>query len=290
MTELSTYMLSIARLPVLTKEAQLRHSYSIYRWMNYEGGKDAAPRHIQRQGKRSLDTMISTNLRLVVNVAKKYQGKGVDLSDLIQEGNIGLMRGMELFDPTRGYQVSTYCYWWIRQGITRAISHYSRTIRLPVNSHELICRIERYREETQRARGVQPTVEEIADFVSVTPERVRTLMEAWVNTKCASLDHKTAASDTPLGEIIPNPETSPANDPNHYIQHDTQNQVMQRAQDLLTEDEWKVIQSHYEHDMSYKSIGKDMGVNRNSVCTTHTKALKRLRLHLGREMHGVLAA
>ena len=133
-SEFSQYLTDIGRFPVLSRESQLRHCQNIHRWVNWEGGRDAAPKNVHRSGSRSLETMVRTNLRLVVSIAKKYTGKGVDLQDLIQEGNIGLIRGLEMFDPTRGYQVSTYCYWWVRQGITRAIHSYARTIRMPINS------------------------------------------------------------------------------------------------------------------------------------------------------------
>ena len=132
-SELSQYLTDIGRFPVLSRESQLRHCQAIHRWVHHEGGRAAAPRNIQRVGARSLETMVKTNLRLVVSIAKKYTNKGVALEDLIQEGNIGLIRGLELFDPARGYQVSTYCYWWVRQGVTRAIHSYARTRSVPGN-------------------------------------------------------------------------------------------------------------------------------------------------------------
>ena len=120
-SEVQSYLRDIGRHPVLSKEAQLHHCYAIHKWVKWPEGRSKAPRGIARAGRRSMDIMVTTNLRLVVSVAKKFQHHDLDLMDLIQEGNIGLIRGLELFDPTRGYQVSTYCYWWIR-GVSPAPS------------------------------------------------------------------------------------------------------------------------------------------------------------------------
>ena len=128
---MTSYLGEIGRIPILTKELQLIHCRRIRVWLDWPEGRDKAPRKVQRQGKRSLELMTTSNLRLVVSIAKKFTHRGLDLLDLVQEGNLGLIRGLEMFDPTRGYAVSTYVYWWIRQSITRALQLTSRTIRLP---------------------------------------------------------------------------------------------------------------------------------------------------------------
>ena len=164
-SEFSQYLTDIGRFPVLSRESQLRHCQAIHRWVHWEGGRECAPKGAT-MGARSLDTMVKTNLRLVVSIAKKYQSKGVALEDLIQEGNIGLIRGLELFDPSRGYQVSTYCYWWVRQGVTRAIHSYARTIRMPINSHELLVKIRRHRQTTLSETS---TPIEAREFMDLSP-------------------------------------------------------------------------------------------------------------------------
>ena len=161
-SEIHSYLTEIGRHPVLSREAQLRHCRRIHDWIHHEDGRDAAPASTQRYGRRSMEAMTTTNLRLVVSIAKRYQGRGLELADLIQEGNIGLIRGLELYDPTRGYAVSTYAYWWIRQAITRSIHAQSRHIRLPINTHELIARIQRFITEHASTHGQAPSVVEIA--------------------------------------------------------------------------------------------------------------------------------
>jgi RNA polymerase sigma factor (sigma-70 family) len=147
---INQYLTNISRHPILSREAQLRHSRRIQAWVRYtppgttEPDRSAAPASIVRAGRRSLDVMAQSNLRLVVHIAKRYQHRGLELGDLIQEGSIGLIRGIELFDPTRGYAFSTYSYWWVRQSITRALYNQARLIRLPINTQETLFQIRRF--------------------------------------------------------------------------------------------------------------------------------------------------
>ncbi|MEB3296358.1 MAG: sigma-70 family RNA polymerase sigma factor, partial [Cyanobacteriota bacterium] len=187
-SEVADYLTEIGRLPVLTKEAQLLHCRRINEWCTWPEGREKAPTRVIRNGKRSMDLMVRTNLRLVVSIAKKYQHRGLDLTDLIQEGNLGLIRGLELFDPSRGYAVTTYAYWWIRQAITRAIHTHARAIRLPINTHELITRIQRFTNQFTAAEGRAPSYPEIAEAVETSPERVAQVLQTHTTTVCCSLD------------------------------------------------------------------------------------------------------
>lgn len=189
---IGSYLEDIARYPVLTKEAQLRHCFSIHRWVHWPEGRDNAPKAIAHRGKRSLDAMLTSNLRLVVSVAKRYQNRGLDLSDLIQEGSLGLVRGLELFDPTRGYAVSTYAYWWIRQAMTRALYTHARTIRLPINTYELLSKAHRLTAEHLSRTGDLLSTPELAEALNITPERLATVLDLWSTTEVVS-------SDLPIG-------------------------------------------------------------------------------------------
>ena len=278
-SELSQYLSDIGRYPVLSRESQLRHCYAIHKWQTWPEGKDNAPRKVQRLGERGMEMMVSTNLRLVVSVAKKYQARGVELQDLIQEGNIGLIRGLELFDPARGYQVSTYAYWWIRQGITRSIYSQSRMIRMPINSHEQLVKIRRHQNETLARTGVLPSLEDTAVAVKSTPERVTSVLRQWNQTECNSLDH-VAGSDFNGSALdtIANPHQTSANDPSEYLLSAAGNENLQVAMNTLTEQEQTVIKGFYEDGRTQGVIGKEINVSRARVGQIQEKAIKKLRL------------
>lgn len=278
-SEFGQYLSEIGRYPVLSRESQLRHCQAIHRWQTWPEGKDKAPRKVKRLGERGMEMMVSTNLRLVVSVAKKYQARGVELQDLIQEGNIGLIRGLELFDPTRGYQVSTYCYWWVRQGITRSIYSQSRMIRMPINSHEQLVKIRRHQNETLARTGVMPSLEDTATAVKSTPERVTAILRQWTQTECNSLDHVAGGdfNGSPL-ETIANPHQTNANDPSEFLLSAAGNESLQNAMGTLTEQEHFVIKGFYEDGRTQGVIGKEINVSRARVGQIQEKAIKKLRL------------
>ena len=279
-SEFSQYLTDIGRYPVLSRESQLRHCQAIRRWVHWEGGRECAPRNVQRLGSRSLEAMVTTNLRLVVSIAKKYQSKGVALEDLIQEGNIGLIRGLELFDPTRGYQVSTYCYWWIRQGVTRAIHITARTIRMPINSHEQLMKIRRHHQIIVSQTGRYPTIEETAEFMKLTVKRVKELLDSWQTTHCTSLDARahTDEGGSNIVDLIPNPTSTTDNDPTEYMLSATGDLKLRAAIDSLTDTEQYIVEGIYENDHSQRHLSDELKVSRTRIGQVHSKAIKKLRL------------
>ncbi|MGB1417583.1 MAG: RNA polymerase sigma factor, RpoD/SigA family, partial [Synechococcus sp.] len=194
-----SYLRDIGRVPLLTHEQEITLGRQVQDLMELEElereleARDGAKptkellakesglsvvklkRKLQH-GRRAKERMVAANLRLVVSVAKKYTKRNMELLDLIQEGTIGLVRGVEKFDPTRGYKFSTYAYWWIRQGITRAIAEKSRTIRLPIHITEMLNKLKKGQRELSQDLGRTPTVTELAAFVELPEDDVKDLM------------------------------------------------------------------------------------------------------------------
>ena len=195
-----SYLRDIGRVPLLSHQQEITLGRQVQELMELEAqeselsdqrGGDVVPaaelakvaglspvqlkRKLQA-GRRAKERMVAANLRLVVSVAKKYTKRNMELLDLIQEGTIGLVRGVEKFDPTRGYKFSTYAYWWIRQGITRAIAEKSRTIRLPIHITEMLNKLKKGQRELSQELGRTPSVTELASFVELPEEEVKDLM------------------------------------------------------------------------------------------------------------------
>ncbi|MGB1195447.1 MAG: RNA polymerase sigma factor, RpoD/SigA family [Synechococcus sp.] len=246
------------------------------RWAEESGLEAKELQRRLREGRRARDRMIQANLRLVVAVAKKYQQRGMELLDLVQEGTLGLERAVEKFDPTRGFRFSTYAYWWIRQGITRAIATQSRTIRLPVHITEKLNRIKRVQQEIASEQGRLASVSDLAKELGVSEDTVRQTLARV--PRSVSLETRVGKDqDTQLGDLLEDGHATPEQTLTRDALHDD----LEHLLDELNPREAEVIRSRFglEDDTprTLAEIGEAMALSRERVRQIETRALLKLR-------------
>jgi RNA polymerase primary sigma factor len=284
---ISLYLKEIGRIPLLTAEQEvslakrMEAGWLARRRISQDGQLSTDERSTLnatvRDGNAAKEHLIKANSRLVVSVAKKYVGRGVPFLDLIQEGNIGLIRAVKKFDYRRGYKFSTYATWWIRQAVTRAIADQGRTIRVPVHMYEQINRLARVSRQLVQELGRDPTVEEIAQELGVNPKKVERIIK--VSQRPLSLEMPVGEEDDSfLGDFI---EDSDAPSPTDQA---SQQLLREQIDDIfasLTPREVRILQLRFGlvdgYSYTLEEVGKKFGVTRERIRQIEAQALGRLR-------------
>ena len=294
-----TYLHEIGRVALLTREQEIIYGKQVQQMMQLLEAKgelakelrreptevewalqvqlsEAELKRVMHQGRRAKQKMIEANLRLVVAIAKKYQKRNMEFLDLIQEGTLGLERGVEKFDPMRGYKFSTYAYWWIRQAITRAIAQHARTIRLPIHITEKLNKIKKVQRELAQQLGRSPTPAEIGSALELHPSQIREYL--LMARHPVSLDLRVGDNqDTELQELLEDESASP----DDYITGELLRQDLNNLMAELTPQQRDVLSLRFGledgHEMSLAKVGERLKLSRERVRQLEHQALAHLR-------------
>ena len=282
----SLYLREMAHEPLLTavQEVELARAFTAGRAavkrMSKNGHDRSEREKLQREieaGKKARDHLVKANTRLVVSIAKRYMGQGVPFLDLIQEGNLGLLKAVEKFDHKRGFKFSTYATWWIRQAITRAIADQGRTIRVPVHVGDRIREMYKVSRSLEQDLGREPTSEEIANEMSLPPKKVSWLLR--VSRRTVSLEKPVGEEeDSELGNFIED-ESSPT--PAESAYHTLLQEKLEEVLATLTPREARILRLRYGlhngHAHTLEEVGRKFGLTRERIRQIEVEALRRLR-------------
>ena len=257
------YLKDIGKIPLLTPERELELA-----------------RRATEGDKKAKDELIRANLRLVVSIAKKHINKGMFLLDLIQEGNLGLMKAVEKFDWTKGYKFSTYATWWIRQAISRAIADQARTIRIPVHMVETIHKVSRTTRQLLQELGREPTIEEIAVRMETTPDKIREIQK--IAQDPVSLETPVGEEeDSHLGDFV---EDTDSPTPSETASYSMLREQLQNVLETLSPREAEVIRLRYGlyngRPLTLEEVGQRFNITRERIRQIEAKALRKLRYPL----------
>ena len=267
------YLKEIGRVELLSQQEELELAKVMY--------DETLPDDVR---KRAKDRLVEANLRLVVSIAKRYVGKGMFFLDLIQEGNLGLIKAVDKFDYEKGFKFSTYATWWIRQAINRAIADQARTIRIPVHMVETIHKVSRYQRQLLQEYGREPTVDELGEKMGMSSDKVREILK--IAQEPVSLETPIGEEeDSHLGDFIPDDETpTPADAASATMRRE----VIERQLRTLTPREEHVIKLRFGlYDgrcRTLEEVGKEFNITRERIRQIEAKALRKLR-HPSRARH-----
>lgn len=259
------YLREIGKIPLLTAEEEFELAQKVV-----------------AGDKKAKDKMAEANMRLVVSIAKRYSGRGLDFLDLIQEGNTGLLRAVEKFDPDKGFKFSTYATWWIRQAITRAIADQARTIRIPVHMVETINKLLRTQRRMTQELNREPTTEELATELEMEPSKVEYVMKIKqdISSLDASIGRDGEEDDSVLGDFIEDEETV---SPEDSAATQLLREQVQSILSSLTDREQKIIRMRFGLDSgknhTLEEVGQEFSVTRERIRQIEAKALAKLRKH-----------
>jgi RNA polymerase primary sigma factor len=280
------YLREIGRVPLLTAEDEVELAKSIEAGLfadeklrgsfALQGAEVADLEFLVAEGERAKQRLIEANLRLVVSIAKRYIGRGLVFLDLIQEGNLGLIRAVEKFDYTRGYKFSTYATWWIRQAITRAIADQARTIRVPVHMVETINKLARVQRQLHQDLGREATPDEIAAEMGIEPDRVTDIQR--IAQEPVSLQSPIGEEESDLGDFIEDADAVVPIEAAAFIMLQDQ---LERVLDDLSRREQRIIQLRFGltdgHPRTLEEVGREFGVTRERIRQIESKTLAKLR-------------